>query len=307
MKKIIVIGAVILFLGTAVMPSITSQNPGAQSLNTCMRIDFFEDFPTEENLSKAALIDFPSTIYIAANSLDEYKIFENKLHAINPTLETGYWPTLEKSYYVSPFSYTYELENLTKDLQNNKQNATVKVLLDLEFPWNKIRLATNLLSFHKNKRLIRQLFEKSDELNIEVYTAEYPAPNKLAQNFFELLGVSYSLVKYPHKMMVMYYSNMLDIWLPRWLPSFMNEFLNNSVKKQIDCNSKRYGENFQVALGIITTEVNSEEQKYIISPEILDRDLNFLVQNGIKTAIIYKLSGLNESYLNVIKKYQGQI
>jgi hypothetical protein len=302
MKKIIVIGAIILFLGTAVIPSMTSQNSGAQSLNTCMRIDFFESNPTEENLSKAALIDFPSTIYIASRSLDEFNKSKEVLFGINPNLEAGYWHVMDKSIFVSAFCFTYEIENLITELQNRQNKTTLKVLLDLEFPWNKTQILTNLLSFHKNKKLLRQLFEKSDELNIEVYTAEYPAPSKLAQKFFELSGVSFSVVKYPHKTMVTYYSKMLGLRLP----NFIRPFINNSVKRQIVYNSKRYGQNFQVAVGITATGGGgSREEKYIISPEILDRDLSFLAESGVKVAVVFKLGGLNESYLNVIKKYHG--
>jgi len=304
MKKIFTTLIIFLFLITAFTQSITCQTPEVKDLNTGMRIDFFEEYPTEENLSKAALIDFPSTIYIAAGSLEEYRVSEDKLHSINPNLETGYWPILEKSFYISPFSYTYEIENLIEELQNNKQNDTLKVLLDLELPWNRTQLITNLLSFHKNKNLIRGLFEKSDELNIEVYTAEYPLPGRLSQKFFELLGMSYSLERYPHKMMVMYYSKMLSVWLPGWLPSFINESINNSLKRQIVYNSKRYGENFQIALGILAAGITgNESQKYVISPEILNSDLSFLAESGVKTAVIYRLGGLNESYLNIIKKY----
>jgi len=79
-----------------------------------MRIDFFEEFPTEENLKKAKLIDFPSTVYLAAKSLEEFKISRKKLGKINPKLEAGYWPILEKSYWISPFSYTYELKKIFK-------------------------------------------------------------------------------------------------------------------------------------------------------------------------------------------------
>ena len=305
MKKIIVIGVIILFLGTAVIPSITSHNPGAQSLNTGMRIDFFESNPTEENLSKAELIDFPSTIYLRASSLEEFRVLEAKLHQINPGLEAAYFPFLDKSIFVSPFCFTYELKNLIKELENRQNKTTLKVLLDLELPWNKTQLITNLLSFHKNKKLLRQLFEKSDELNIEVYTAEYPAPNKLAQKFFELLGVSYSLAKYPHKMMMMYYSKMLGKYFPSFI-NFIKPFINNSVKRQIAYNSKKYGQNFQVAVGIIATGGGgSSEEKYLISPDTLDGDLNFLAESGVKNAVVFKLGGLNESYLNVIKKYQG--
>lgn len=165
-----------------------------------MQINFFEEFPTEENLKKAKLINFRSTIYIAAKSLKQFKTLEKKLHEINPKLKAGYWPILEKSYWISPFSYTYELKNLIKDLLKNKQNNPLEILVDLELPFlNKKLFLKNLSTFHKNKNLIKKLFENASNLNIEILTAEYPISNKLLQKTLEWLGISYSIEKYPHK------------------------------------------------------------------------------------------------------------
>jgi len=44
-----------------------------------MRIDFFEEFPIVENLRKAELIDFESTIYIAVKSLKQFYSLKKKL------------------------------------------------------------------------------------------------------------------------------------------------------------------------------------------------------------------------------------
>ena len=294
MKKLIAIGVFILFLVVAFTQSMTSQNLEIKSIKGCMKIDFFEQFPTEENLSKASLIDFPSTIYIAANSLEEYKIFENTLNLINPNLTTGYWPMFEKSYYLSPFSYTYEIEKLIDELKQNNQEKKLKILLDLELPRNRLLWFKNVFSFHKNKQLIKQIFLQSESLNIEIYTSEYPAPFKSFQTFFQILGISYPLSSYPHKMIVMYYSKMIEIITP---------FLVNHIKKQIVHNYKLYGEDFHVAIGLTAKGFEDITEKYIISPEILDRDLGFLADNGIKNVTIFRLAGLNESYINVIKKY----
>jgi len=294
MRKIIVIGVIILFLGVAFPRITTSQNLEIRSIKGGMRIDFFEQFPTEENLSKASLIDFPSTIYIAATSLEEYKIFENTLNLIHPNLETGYWPILEKSYYMSPFSYTYEIEKLINELKQNNQEKKLKIILDLELPRNKIQCFENIFTFHKNKQLIKQIFLQSESLNIEIYTSEYPAPIKSFQTFFQILGISYPLSIHPHKMIIMYYSKMIEIKSP---------FLINFIKKQIVHNNKLYGEDFQIALGLTAKGIGNGTEKYIISPEILDRDLGFMAENGIKTVTIFRLGGLNESYINIIKKY----
>ena len=42
----------------------------------------------------------------------QYKILE-----INSKVEVGYWPILEKSYWISPFSYTFELRKLYQKIK----------------------------------------------------------------------------------------------------------------------------------------------------------------------------------------------
>ena len=47
-------------------------------LRLFIKIEFYEEFPNEENLSKLKLIKFPTKIFIAAKSVNEFKkIWEN--------------------------------------------------------------------------------------------------------------------------------------------------------------------------------------------------------------------------------------
>ena len=64
-----------------------------------MKIDFYEEFPTKENLQKLKLIDFSSRIFIAAHSLKEFKEFEKKVKKIYKNIKTAYWPIIENSYW----------------------------------------------------------------------------------------------------------------------------------------------------------------------------------------------------------------
>lgn len=256
-----------------------------------MKINFFEEFPTVENLRKAKLIDFSSTIYIAAKSLKQFKILEKRLHEINPKLKAGYWPILEKSYWISPFSYTYELKNLINELLKNKQNKPFEILIDLELPFlSKKLFLENFASFHKNKKLVEKLFEKAINLNIETLTAEYPATSKLFQKTLEWLGVSYPIEKYSHKKVVMLYSSLIK-----------NKFILNRMKNFIIQKSREYGKNLQVGLGTIAKGILGNEP--ILSPKQLDNDLKFLRKNEIETAVIFRLGGLNKKYTEIIQKY----
>lgn len=290
MKKIIVFVATILFLGAASAPSTASQISEKTGIESGMRIDFFECLPSEENLSKAKLIDFPSTIYLPASSLEEFRVLEKKLHDINPILEAAYLPPgLEKSKFISPFSYTYELENLIADLQKNKQNKTLKVCLDLELPAYEKLDIKNLIYFHKNKKLIESIFERANEFNITIVTAEGASRNIFELTKRNLLGLSYPLYKFPHTKLIMFYSNKL---VNR--PDDRKAMENFLIK-----NHNRYGDKIQVILGNIAPGKTG----VIITPGRLDDDLKFFYEHGFKNASIFRLAGLNEDYLCVIKKY----
>ncbi|MCX6667918.1 MAG: hypothetical protein NTV74_06780 [Euryarchaeota archaeon] len=296
MKKIIAIGAIILFLGAAFVPSITSQTPEKTGIEGGMRIDFHEYDLSEENLRKAALIDFPSTIYLSASSLEEFRVLEEKLHEINPDLEAAYIPHTEKSHFISPYSYPYELENLIKDLQKNKQNKTLKVLLDLEPPRydlegkNLTNFIKNLKYFHKNKKLIESIFERANEYNITIFTGEAAPENIFDLIKLNLKGRSYSLNKFAHTRCIMFYSNKLTN------RDEDRKAMENFLIKLHD----RHADKIQVILGNIGP---TSKTGTIITFERLDDDLKFFYEHGFKTVSIFRLAGLNEDYLRVIKKY----
>jgi hypothetical protein len=47
-----------------------------------MQIDFYEEFPTEKNLEKLKLIKYPTRLFLAAKSLDEFREIERKVRQI---------------------------------------------------------------------------------------------------------------------------------------------------------------------------------------------------------------------------------
>jgi hypothetical protein len=94
---------------------------------------------------------------------------------------------------------------LHSDLQNSEEKG-LKVLIDLELPFRNPKLfLKNLSSFSKNKKVIKSILKDADSLGVEIFTAEYPLPERL---LFPL-GISYPIKKYKHKRIVMYYSSML--------------------------------------------------------------------------------------------------
>jgi hypothetical protein len=254
-----------------------------------MNIHFFEEFPSAENLEKCRFIDFPSVLYVAACSLSEFHVLEKEIREINPEMEAAWWPILERSYWISPFSHTWELENLYRELDERDRSVCLKVLVDLELPMlRKDLFLGNALSFWKNKRIIRKLFAESTRLNIEILTAEYPIPGRAFQTFLELLGVSYPLNRYPHKKIVMYYTSMIS-----------SGPYQERVREYVRKRSWELGTNFQVGLGTLALGIFGNEP--VLEPEGLDRDLRFCQETGIDTVVLFRLGGLNTDYLDVIR------
>jgi len=255
-----------------------------------MRIDFFEEFPTEQNLDKARLINFNSTIYLAARSIKEFEGYEKQLKKINPSLEPAYWPILEKSYWISPFSYGYELENLTKELRehNQKSSRPLKVLIDLELPLDKKLILINLPFYFKNRRLIKELFRKQKQFKIEISTAECALINRLTQKKLELEGISYSLKKHPHEKIIMFYPSMVK-----------KEFTIEKIRKYIVKKHKEHKGSLSIALGTIAIGIKGNEP--ILSLDNFEKEIIFLKKTRIKRAVIFRLGGLNKKYLNILK------
>ncbi len=256
-----------------------------------MRVDFFEEFPNEKNLEKLKLINFDSTLYLASKSLSQFESIKERIKKINSEIEIAYWPVLEKSYWISPFSYTYELKNLYDELAKNSREKPLKILIDLELPFlNKKLFLFNLFSFFRNKKIIEKIFRDSKKLNLDILTAEYPIATDFMQRKLEWLGVSYPIERFPHKKIVMFYSSMIK-----------NKFVLEKIKSHIKKRAEELGDKLQVGLGTIARGILGDEP--ILSPKKLDKDLSFCKKQNIDTVVIFRLGGLNNDYLKIIKKY----
>lgn len=281
-----------------------------------MRISFFVEFP-EEELEKLVLLDFPIKLYIAATSLEEFREIEKKAHGINPQTESAYWPILEKSYWVSPFSYNRELDSLHEDLSKNEDE--LEVLLDLELPtfWLRLiiyNLPTMLFNAVKyrlglRRPRIRALFKNQDKYNISITTTSYPATSKhhlINYIIFKILGVMglyYNPQAYNHKVIYMCYS------------SIRRDLLEKTLKN-VQTRNPENKENYQIGLGLIDYGMLSKTgfiQKLqrvgllrnfvLLSPEMLEKELSIVDEHGIENVTIYCLGGLNKKYVEVLKEH----
>ena len=62
-----------------------------------------------------------------------------------------------------------------------------------------------------------------------------------------------------------------------------------------------YGEKFSCVLGLLATGIQGNEP--ILTSDELDRDLFTVQKEGLKSVLLYRLGGLNNDYLSVIKQH----
>lgn len=234
-----------------------------------MKIMFFEEFPTEENMNKLKLIKFPSMLFVAAYSYDQFKMLEKKYSQKN--IKFAYWPILPKKqgYWLSPFVPSKTLKRTLID--SSKANH---VLIDLEFPRNKW-LLLNIFDFSYNKRLLRKFLDT----HRGVYTAEYPT-----SKWLKSLGLV-SSVKGKYKVSKMVYTKSIPI----------------DVRSLINNLHNEYSDRLVICLGCIAPGINGKES--ILSPQGLRHDLEMCKTIGINEVGIFRLGGLNKEYLRVIEKF----
>jgi len=238
-----------------------------------MQIDFYEEFPTKDNLEKLKLIKFESRIFIAAKSLNEFNKIAWQARRINKNLNYACWPIIKNSYWISPFSSTEDLVKLFSELNKTKIN----LLVDLEPPLDKRMIIKNLFSFSKNKKIIKRYLEENKE---KITTAQFPLIVKPAK----FIGLDYNVNS---EKSLMYYS------------SALSAKMNNFIKKRL--SKLKNKQDYSVSLGTIAKGIFGNE--LILSPENLEKDLKFIKKIGFNKAIIFRLGGLNKNYIKVINRF----
>lgn len=228
-----------------------------------MIINFFEEFP-DKDLNKAKLINFPTRIYIAAFSLKEFYNYKQQLKKINKHAEAAWWILTPESYYITSLAPKGELDSITEQIKHYTDPA---ILLDIE-PWQ----AKNhkILNYFYNRKRIKSLQKILTENNVDIYTSEFITP---------FSGLSR---KYPVKKIRMFYTSML----PGWIKPILQGIIKKGTYLGLGT----------IAIGILGTEP-------ILSPEALDKDLSFAKKNEAPEVTIFRVGGLNKSYLSTIKKY----
>ena len=241
-----------------------------------MQIDFYEEFPTKENLKKLKLVKYPVKLFVAVKSLEEFKKLEKQIKKIKKDIKIAYWPIIPNSYWISPFSNTKDLFELFGSL-DKIQN---EFLMDLEIPLKKSMVIKNLFFFFKNKKLIKKFIEKKKN---RITTAKFPIP--IISPLIKLLGLDY---KIKTEKSLMWYSSMRS--------KTMNKCIKNHLKNLKDKHQ------YSISLGTIAKGILETEP--ILSPKGLEKDLEFVKKVGFKKVIIFRLGGLNKNYIKIIDKFQ---
>jgi len=241
-----------------------------------MKIDFYEEFPKKESIEKLKLIKFKSRLFIAAKSLKDFQRFEKIVKKINNKVECAYWPIILNSYWISPFSNTLDLIELFDEL--NK--CCNHLLIDLELPLNKRLILKNVLSYYKNRKLIKKFLEKNKN---RITTAQFPS--SIISLFMKILGLDYNI---NIEKSFMWYSSMI--------PPIANKHIKKNLMKLKNKN------NYSISLGTIAIGILGKEP--ILSPDNLKRNLEFVKKAGFNKIIIFRLGGLNKDYIKIINKFQ---
>lgn len=254
-------------------------------------IIFFEESPHKPEVQeKAKLLNFNTILFLATNTLEEFYNLKRKYLEINPQLDIGWWPMF-KSVWLSPFTNPKEIEKVIQALFERKDKSQkLKILLDLEFPFLRPHyFLLGLFYFRKSKKLIAQLIKKSEEMNVEIYSFEYPPHFLIFPCLLETLGVTYLKLPQNFKRIVSCYTSSVLVGL------------RQMIKKSTLYAWKRKKREMFVALGLFASGKIRIERR--IKPAGLEKDIQFFLKRKINKFAFYRLGGFNKDYQTIIKKF----
>jgi len=249
-----------------------------------IKISFYEEFPTKENLQKLKLIDFPCDLFAACQSIKEYWSLKKQLELAHPKVTVQFWPVLKASegYWMSPFSDFKALKRTISEI--TKEKNKMRIVWDVELPRKKLLMLTNLNSFLKSKNLIDEFVRSSKQ---EILITENPVFLSIVG---ELFGVYFSPKKYYAHKTVMYYSSLIP-----------TKMLREGVVEDIKSLHAHLGKRLSVGLGTIAQGV--EKRPKTLTSQELHSDLSTMKTVGIEEVIIFRLGGLNTNYTKVLRNF----
>jgi len=250
-----------------------------------MKINFFEEYPTKENLSKLDLVTWPAVVLIATSSYEQFDKIRQEYKEKYQNITFGWWPTISKSYWISGISDPKDLDQLFSELTSKIHNQELPILLDLELPQKLWKYIKNLVHLKSNKKKINNFLIQASKYNIKVYTAEYPSTGKILYAIWKIFGLSSSF-DLPHTKIRMCYSSMLKKFFGNQIWNIIMRFENNFSKTNQDRVS--------FGLGTIATGVFGNEP--ICRVEDIIEDIKWAEEAKATEIFIFRLGGMNEEY-----------
>lgn len=255
-----------------------------------MHIGFFEEYPTRRNLSKLRLVPFKTDLYLGSSNVKRFLELKRDIKRRYKNVdEVIYWPilALSEGYWISAFAQTRALKRIIAELSDVKERFAV--LWDAEFPaLNKRLFLTELPHVLKNRKIIYKALVKNLKRH-PLVVAEFPRGG-MRYFWARLAAVSFPFTTY-HRLDMLYTS----------LLAMKNkaQYIEQVMKRHKDKYRK-----YSVGLGLIGRG-EGDNITPLISPKDLERDLQIAKNLGIKNVVLYRLGGLNDKYLTLLKKYSN--
>lgn len=256
-----------------------------------MKISFLEEYPTDENLSKLKLIPFKINLYVASESARNFSDIKKKINREYKNVEeVVYWPILKvnEGYWMSAFSKYSALKRVIKEINSNKEYFSV--LWDAELPLLYKKLyVSGFFNFFRNRSLIKKIL-KNPNKNHPIIVAVFPKS-----------GIS----KFLHYLaMASFYSGKFS-YMDMIYTSLLTNINKREFLKQVIEGSRSKFKNYIVSLGLIAGGVEGNTVR-LISKENLSKELQLVEKLRIKEVVIYRLAGINEDYLSVVKRFVSE-
>lgn len=252
-----------------------------------LQVSFFEEFPTNNTLENLALLHVPTKVYLAAHDLEEFRQWRDDIQQQHPATEIIYWPLLpeEAGYWISPWSDTKALEHLFATILAEKNMA---VMLDIEVPKKRSLMLRNAFLWSKNKKMIEHFLQQAPQKNITAYMIE---TTHLPVAIRREIGLAYDSEKFAMNPIRMYYSS----FRLRFTPEIYVQ-----ARFEAEVQSAAEGKGL-MGIGLIAPGIYGSEPRYDAAR--LQRELKTINQTSIPEAIIFRLAGLDEEYIQVITPF----
>lgn len=256
-----------------------------------MKVIFWCEFPEKVNWKEARkLINFKTSIYVAAKSRKEYEKWEARIKSKN--ISTGAWPKLteEEGYWFSGF-----LEKNLIDRLKDFDGLKLKIDIEPPFPGKGMVLSKVIFRYLipytiKKGRNNKYLENTIKELKSDVILSVFPFPAFITRKYGDVTELGKNMEKN-----FIAYTTLSSRMLAR---IYLRFFVRYAIKK--------YGDKAMFALGCTGNGILGDEGKYK-SINQFKEDYELMKKLGVKKIVVFNVEGImeredRERWLGDIKK-----